>query len=163
MWLRGVSLLLQGPIYETILCRCPCLDTHQPPTHLHTHHYPPTHTQTHHFTIPVRCQAQCEGRKKPWKSNFLVCLPPISPRTKQTSTRHLSFQHSVDSSTLTSHSSAWALSEYSHSHLSPLASTCFEFDTCLPTPTRRQRKSQQVTPTVCRPAALNTTKTLTNT
>lgn len=76
-------------------------------------------------------------------------------------TRQLSFQHFADSSTLTS--PARASSEYSHSHLSLLASTCFEFDTCLPTPTHCQReRANRSLLTVCRPAAgpLNTTNTL---
>lgn len=37
-------MLLREPVYETILFRRPCLDTHQPPTHNHTSL--PTHTHT---------------------------------------------------------------------------------------------------------------------
>lgn len=66
MWLRGVTMPLRGPVYETILCRGPCLDTHPPTCHHHhnrpptdTHHHPPTHTQTHHFINPISCQARC--------------------------------------------------------------------------------------------------------
>lgn len=69
---------LQGPVYKTILLRHPCLDTHQLPTHRVTS--PPTSspTHTHRFTVSISCQA----RRRLEKSNFLVCLPPIYPQPK---------------------------------------------------------------------------------
>lgn len=136
-------MLLREPVYETILFRRPCLDTHQPPTHSYTS--PPTHSHTHTpFYSFNQLSGSVLGEKKAWE----IYLPGLSSfYLSRAKTRHLSFHHSAGSSTLTSHSvsSARAYSEYSHSRLSPLASTCFEFDTCLPTPTHRQRKSQQVT------------------
>lgn len=135
--------------------RCPRLDTHQPPTHLHTSS--PTHP---HTNPPFSNSNQTSGlRLQIFKKK--IQLPGLSSShlSLTKTTRHLSFQLSADSSTLTSHSSA--SSEYSHSRWSLLASTCFEFDTCLLTPIHRQQKSQQVTPAVSRPVALNTTETLT--
>lgn len=153
----------KGPVCETILCRGPCLDTHPSPRPANhpltdTHHHPPTLKPTIlQFQSDVRLSVRGESDKNKAQLPGLS-LPPISPWPKPDIS---AFNHSADSSTLTSHTVSSARASQSvltliyHCWQAPALS----FDTCLPTPTRRQRKSQQVTLTVCRPAAQNTTNT----
>lgn len=82
---------------------------------------------THAATI-LHLQSDVRLLEKPEKLNFLVKSSSCFCLSKSW---HLSFQHSSNTSTLTAHSSAWASSECSHSHLSLLATTCFQLDTCL--------------------------------
>lgn len=117
--------------------RTHCHSGSHPQAHINTH----PHIQTHHFTILICLELM--------KCYFSVCLSAISHGQQQTS--HLS----ADSSTLTHHTaSSQVSSAHSHNYLAALASTCFEFDTCLPTPTQPQVKSQQVIQTVNRPAVV---------
>lgn len=98
----------QGPVYETILCRCPRLDTHRPSTHDAAHPRKPTILQ---FQSDVRLSVE-EGEKSSRNLTSWSRLAPIS-------TDISAFKHRADSSTLTSHSSARASREDSHSRLSP--------------------------------------------
>lgn len=82
---------------------------------------------THAATI-LHLQSDVRLLEQPEKLNFLVKSSSCFCLSKSW---HLSFQHSSNTSTLTAPSSAWASLECSHSHLSLLATTCFQPDTCL--------------------------------
>lgn len=129
----GVSLCCcEGSVHETISCSSVQIymltTTSSPSTHECTH----MHSHSHKSNQVSR---RLWGEKKALE-NLTSCFGLLSYFCTAKH-RHLSFQSSTDSSTLTSHtvSASWASSEDSHSHLSLLPSTCFEFDTCLLIPT----------------------------
>lgn len=133
-------MLLQGPVCETALCRGPCLDTHQP-THPQPHIT--IHPHMHRHTPTTILQLQSDVNSMIYLTSWSVSLPSLlgQNQTSQLSVLRRLFYSYISHCLLSSS----LFGELSHSHLSLLASTCFEFDTCLPTPTRHQQKSQQVT------------------
>lgn len=107
----------------------PTTTTGCPPTG--ASHHPLTNPPFHSSNQDVRLNVRGENNLRNLTS-WCVCLSSLHGQH-----RHLSFHHSADYSTLTSHtvSSAGASSKCCHSHLSLLASTYFGSDTCLLTQT----------------------------